>query len=644
MFSPTLRFTCPQHAVPLVAIVAAVGLLTWYLAPGESGPAPEVRAAADDVAPGENRVTHGPLLGRPSSTGIGVWARTARPGPFRVHYGLTADRLDQVVESAPTRAAHDLAGWVAIEGLRPETTYFYRVEAGAADAALAERRGWFRTWPTGDTYRHDEFNPRGLFNFAFEFGCCNSQNASEGGAGPEMPAYKTMLDRLAGEILFSIQDGDWLYESSREYGVEAWRAQIGAAPHETPPVVEVAPSIVGVWQNYKQYLEDSQALAAYHRHVPVYFMFDDHELLNDIWGAEQPGLVDRRAVFRDPGVQAWYDYLGWSNPVGFEQPIQFGHAELTEGSDVLTDPRADFTRLDMQEAGSLHVHWGTPTAGINDNALDAEPPAEPNAGVYAIREVLDAQRLRIEPAARATSRAAAYSIGRRNYFRFRVANCEFFVLDCRSHRHLHDTREPSKPGLSMLGQQQREWLLAGARASDADFIFVVSSVNFMIPHVGGGKIRTTANKDDAWTVFLDEREQLIRAFDALGKPVFVLTGDLHNSFAIKITDRVWEFASAPHNSVNHWSSDEGDRPATGPFVYGPRPADIRWSTHFRPDIPREKLAVVTYCVVQLNNVYDNRIEPDRPRWIAYERPQAVFQYYDGRTGKLRYAEAVPAVR
>ena len=104
----------------------------------------------------------------------------------------------------------------------------------------------------------------------------------------------------------------------------------------------------------------------------------------------------------------------------------------------------------------------------------------------------------------------------------------------------------------MLGLRQRQWLMREMQDSNADFFFVVSSVNFMIPHIGGGGVRfDEANKDDAWTVFLDERETLIDFWDGLGKPVFVLTGDLHNSFAIKVTDRVWEFASGPHNSVNH---------------------------------------------------------------------------------------------
>ena len=165
----------------------------------------------------------------------------------------------------------------------------------------------------------------------------------------------------------------------------------------------------------------------------------------------------------------------------------------------------------------------------------------------------------------------------------------------------------------------------------------------MVPHVGGGKVRSD-NKDDAWTVFFDEREKLIDLFDSLKQPVFVLTGDLHNSFVIKISDNVWEMASGPHNSNNHWASDEGNRPANGKFKYGPREVDIRWSTFFRTDIPRSELLHPTYCVVQLNNVFNNPQKLGEKRWVAYPRPQVIFQYYDGRTGALRYAESILANR
>ena len=48
----------------------------------------------------------------------------------------------------------------------------------------------------------------------------------------------------------------------------------------------------------------------------------------------------------------------------------FGRAKLEAGSDVLVDAEADFTKVDLEQATTLHVHWGEPTAGVNDTALD----------------------------------------------------------------------------------------------------------------------------------------------------------------------------------------------------------------------------------------------------------------------------------
>ncbi len=581
-----------------------------------------------------NSITHGPILGRVSSDGIGIWARTRRAGSFVVEYGTNPKRLDRKTDPVATANERDNTGWVHITGLAANTKYYYNLSI-PGDLGRAGRSGSFRTLPDANDYRHPELNPDGRFNFSFEYACGNNQNA-EHSIGPALPTFGTMLERIADRIHFAILNGDWLYERERAYSPKNWAAQVELAG-PLPAVVAAAPTIVGVWENYKYFLSHGENLAHWHRRVPSFFTYDDHEALNDIWGAGSPGLRDRRAVFRDIGVRAWYDYLAWSNPTSFPQRVHFGRARLTAGSDVLVDPSADFAKIDFAQTNNLHVHWGTETAGVNDNDLDGVGGVE-TAGVYRVVEVLDRNRLKIAPPPKA-SEEVSYSIGRRSYYHMRVSNCDFFVLDTRGQRQMHDTRDPYRKGLSMLGPIQRDWLLEGVGASDADFIFVVSSVNFMIPHVGGGKIRST-NKDDAWTVFFDERERLINAFDALDRPVCVLTGDLHNSFAIRVTDNVWEFGSGPHNSNNHWATDEGDRPANGPFKYGPREVEIRWSTHFRPDIPRTELLYPTYCVVQVNNVYNNAQRVGDERWVAYPRPQVIFQFYNGRTGELRYAESI----
>ncbi len=581
------------------------------------------------------QITHGPMLGRVTSHSIGVWARTSKPAQFVVRFGTEKEKLQQVSDVANTNLVNDNTGWIQIRGLTPRTRYYYQVEVVEGQKGLG---GSFRTLPSPSQFKNEKLNPKGLFNFRFEFACGNNQKP-EHGNGPSMPTYNTMLREIRDKVDFAILNGDWLYEEHRAYPPSEWRKQVGVRKDDAPREVQIAPSVVGVWENYKTYMSRPKNLAEWHRHVPSYYTFDDHEIVNDVYGSGEIGRQDRRAVFRDIAVKAWYDYLGWSNPTETTQGIHFGRAALRKNSDVLTDPKADFKSIDWDQAANLHIHWGDAQSGVQERFYTGGKGG-PNAGVYEVVEVLDKHRVRINPPARETG-YASYSIGRQSYGKFRVANCEYFLLDTRTNRQMHDVRNPAKKGVTMLGLKQREWLRHEMRKSGADFFFIVSSVNFMIPHIGGGGVKfDTANKDDAWTVFLDEREQLIEFWDSLDKPVFVLTGDLHNSFAIKITDRVWEFASGPHNSVNHRPTDEGDRPANGRYQYGPRPCEIRWSSYVLPDIPREARLHPMYCVVQVNNVFNNPTELGGERWIAFPTPQVIFQYYDGHTGDLRYAESI----
>ena len=582
-------------------------------------------------------ITHGPMLGHQGANEIGVWGRTARPGTLRVRYGENPAGLDQVSASVRTTRDHDNTAWIRLTGLKADTRYSYRLESDGRPGP----GGSFRTLPDAAGSRHPKHNPKGLFNFKFEFACGNNQGVHS--LGTDLPTFKTMFPQLRDEIHFAILNGDWLYEDVvRGLPASEWRRQVGLGSGALPRTVELAPTIVGVWENYKIYLARAPRLAEWHRNVPSCYTFDDHEILNDVVACGETGYRDRRTVFRDIALQAWYDYLGWSNPDLFRQSIHFGKGEFRAGSDVLADSRADFTRIDMNKAANLHVHWGTANAGVDDPAVDDRAGGDPNAGVYEIVEVLGKDRLRIKPAAKKDGRAS-YSIGRLSHSLKKVGNCDFYFLDTRTHRQKHDLTRPDKPGVSMLGLRQRKWLMESMAASSADFFFVLSSVNFMIPHVGaGGMAKAAPDKDDAWTAFLEEREKLIKFWDGLGKPVFILTGDLHNSFAIKVTDRVWEFASGPHNSRNHDATSEGDRPPNGTYDSRGRKCDIRWSTYFGRETPRDERKQPVYCVVQVNNVFRNPSQGGGSHWVAFPKPHVIFQYHDGFSGRLLYAETIRA--
>lgn len=609
-----------------------------------TAPKHHVRDRADDaIAISEDRdpirLTHGPMLGQPSATSMRVWARTSDPGEFHVHFGTSPDPLNQISEAGVTTLSHDNTGVADLKGLTPDTRYHYRVWVNGRPHGLPAS---FRTLPSDQASRNETYNPEGLFNFRFQIGSCANQNPLHGN-GHYAPTYEHLNRDWADKVHFHIMNGDWLYEELRRYPPEAWLLVQGAS--QFPRVASIAPTIIGVWENYKLYLDRGEALSRWHRNVPSFFTFDDHELVNDIWGSAEIGKRHRRTVFRDIGTRAWFDYLGWANPTEYHHPIHFGQATMRRGSDLLHDENTDFTKLPLDEMGNLHVHWGTPEAGENDMRFD-DDSGHKNSYVYDIVEVVDSHTLRLHMPAKIDDTDISYSIGRRSYGKKRIANCEFYFIDTRGDRQMHDVTERDKPGVSMLGLPQREWLLRSMRDSDADFHFIISTVPFMIPHSGAGGFEAdAANKEEAWTGFFDEREMLIAEWEKLDQPVFVMTGDLHNSFAIKVTDNIWEFCCGPHNSVNHVPvNDESDRPATGKFKFGPRECDIRWSSYILPDLPRLERLYPHFCVVQVNNVFNMPKKLGGERLVAYPHPQVVFQYYDGRTGELAYAEAVSLPR
>ena len=584
------------------------------------------------------RLTHGPMLGMPTAHSVRVWGRTSDPGQFVVRYGVRPRVMDQTSDPATTVLSSDNTGTVDLKGLKADTRYHYQIWVNDRPHGLA---GSFKTMPSSEETRNDEYNPKGLYNFKFEIGSCANQNPLHGN-GHHAPTYDNLNKSWARKVNFHIMNGDWLYEELRRYPPEAWRLTQGVKDY--PMSVKVMPTIVGVWENYKLYLSRGIELSKWHRNVPSFFTFDDHELVNDIWGAGEAGKRHRRTVFRDIGTHAWYDYLGWANPLEHSQRVHFSKGAMKAGSDLLVDKTVDFTKLPLDIMLNLHVHWGTVEAGVNDLKYDNDD-GNKNSYVYDIVEVVDKHTLKLHMPAKVDDADLAYSIGRRSYGKKRYANCEFYFLDTRGDRDMHDISQRDKPGLSMIGKPQREWLLKSMKESDADFFFVISSVPFMIPHSGAGGFEFAANKEEAWTGFFDEREMLINEWEKMGKKVFVMTGDLHNSFAIKVTDNVWEFCCGPHNSVNHMpKKDESDRPATGKWKFGPREMDIRWSSYILPDLPRLERLYPHFCIVQVNNVFNMPKKLGGTRWVAYPHPQVVFQYYDGRTGELRYAEAVSVDR
>ena len=220
--------------------------------------------SAQDGAPTAIRVTHGPILGRPAPDSMSLWVRTNRPGEVRIWYGGNPKKLERVSDPVTTAVEHDNTGVITLKGLKPNTVYHYRVEDH-------QQSGSFRTLPRADDFKDAENNPKGLFNFRFEFACGNNQSASGNSNGPHLPGYDTLNREVRDKVNFAILNGDWLYEDRREYTAGEWIQQVGLPGlDQAPRIVRKAPTIAGVWENYKIYLTRGRNLSKWHRHVPSF--------------------------------------------------------------------------------------------------------------------------------------------------------------------------------------------------------------------------------------------------------------------------------------------------------------------------------------------------------------------------------------
>ncbi len=580
---------------------------------------------AHDVMPYHTSgLTHGPMLGWPTSESMRVWIRTAEPATFRVVYDV---RLPLTPESpgvdGETLAATDNTGFVDLTDLQPNTTYYYGVvtSTGLIDTRMEFDRPWpsFRTLPDHSSYADPLNNEQGLFNFAFSIGCGARQKAptdpEKFGIYGNPPSFLTLYQQHADEIAFHIVNGDFTYEE----------------------VLDGTPN--GYAANYQLYLSRGRNVANLFRYTPLMTMYDDHEVNSNLDGAGEIGVGDGNFLKRDPALRVWQDYAGWANgPSPQKTPIRFGTAQIEQDSDVLVDPSADFSTLDLEQVSSIHVgHY------IQGDGRSKKLRGGSSIGVYAPVEVLDRHRLRIRPPFRSTGNVP-YSIGTHHYFDRLVANCHFVFLDTRGERsRFLGPKKSHDEDRFILGDTQRNWFLNTVENSPAEFIFVISPDPWVIYH-SGYHVRPeqgTDSKGDGFCGYVHEREMLIPRLDKLEKPVLVFTGDVHNSFAVQITDNVWEFMCGPMNSSGHPIGTAGLPPLGGWFDSEGRTVKIKWTPGFPDNVHYSRNRNTYYAVVQVNNILLNaKPEGGGYQFISYDEPQVVVRFHDGYTGRLAYAEGI----
>lgn len=571
-------------------------------------------------------ITHGPVLGQITETSVRVWIRTEEAMDFAVvaSESLPFDGAKEF--SGKTIADQDNTGWITVEGLEPNTKYFYAVKIGGeiVDTRAEVDQPWpsFRTLPDRSSFSH-EFNPDGKFNFSFSIGACQRQRSPSDTYGiyANPPAFNQLWEKHRDDLFFHIINGDYTYEETLD---------------GTPG---------GIEDNYKLYLTRGRSLNRFLRHVPMFTMFNDHEVTDNIDGAGEVGLGNGNYLVRDPALAVWQYYANWANdPAPQRGTIRFGEATMEEGSDVLVDESADFSKLDLATVSTLHIG---PAIKGEDNRVTTKPGERggENVGVYRVEEVLGKNRLRISPAAKSTG-TAPYSIGTHHYFDRMVGNCHFVFLDTRSERsEFKGAENAKKEGETVLGAVQKKWFLETVKNSMGEFIFIVSGDPWVIYHSAYHmRGESTETKGDGFAGYVHEREELIDALDEIEKPVMILTGDVHHPFSVQITDNVWEFLCSPINSANHPIGTAGLAPLGGWFDSQGRKVKIKWCGGYPDNVHYLRQRHTNYTVVQVNNIVRAGLN-DGPglQYLAYDEPQVIIRFHDGYTGDLLYAESISTI-
>jgi alkaline phosphatase D len=267
-------------------------------------------------------LTHGPHIGRLAPTSARIWLRLDGDGHARIRFApargsdlaAAMGRADaRLSASQQARAADDYVVTCDLADLEPGTTYAFRIEVSddgqryAPRDVLGTEHGRFVTLPAGDRLTDE---------LVFAFGSCfhpyqHSDRIFDGLA--------ELCEREPG-VRFALWLGDQVYadlmpseltRSERGDEVGAWKTRL---------------RLLGGDERYREALDftaykkvyrafwRSLAMRRAHLRLPVFRIFDDHEITN-AWGLADENISPERAAQRRAALQAYELYQHATNPV-----------------------------------------------------------------------------------------------------------------------------------------------------------------------------------------------------------------------------------------------------------------------------------------------------------------------------------------
>lgn len=267
----------------LLLIAALAAAFTGLKAQQMYPPNADVRA---DVDPAYAPFYHGVASGDPLADRVIIWTRVSdQTGTVNLTWRIALDTaFAQVVNNgtATTDSSKDFCVKVDVDGLQPNTWYYYQFNMGT-DRSLIGRT---RTLPVGD-----------IDSLRFALMSCQDYEAGY------YNAHANIVNRNDVDAVVFV--GDYIYE----YGSEA-----GNRPHE--PENEIL-SLDDYRTRHSQYKLDPDLRRAMQQY-PWICVWDDHEIANDGWvgGAQNhtQGAEGDWMARRNDALKTYFDWMPVRKP------------------------------------------------------------------------------------------------------------------------------------------------------------------------------------------------------------------------------------------------------------------------------------------------------------------------------------------
>jgi len=442
-------------------------------------------ASAQQVNTTDFEITHGIASGDVTNQSAIVWSRVNdQPAQMNVEYDTNANFSNPLSKTAQANSTTDFTAQAKLDGLKPDTQYYYRVWfsasnivnntnsdtsndlTGSSDIAEQIEVGTFRTAPSFNMSSNSSSSSAAFsFIWGADAGGQNyCRNADEGGY-----AFFKSMQALSPD--FFIANGDMIYadgacpiqgpvfNNSTNNQTITWRNIPGDFKSIADPSVDWnnVTEVRSIFLEHWKYNRNDTYFKEFLSNVSMYSQWDDHEIIND-FGSKWPD---------------------WN---------------------LFSTDREGYPNI-VEEGRNAFLYY-SPVGSDNNNNNDTEN--DPDTHIY-----------------------RSFNWGK---------DLDLFIIDARSYRsqnHIADTPESNK---TMLGEEQLQWLKQELSNSNATWKLISSDVPISIPTGSNASILgrdgwangNETNNYSYYTGFERELTDLLRFIDEQDmKNIVFVTTDVH---------------------------------------------------------------------------------------------------------------------